>query len=101
MPAQYPLNSQEKSTVTKAVANVPVPPQSIRKSKRNDEVEQDRTAKLSKPAKSAPPTEFLSMSELADLEAAIEKFETQSGAKGTSTSRKDPFDPDVFNRQFR
>ncbi len=101
MPAQYPLNSQEKSSVTKAVANVPVPPQGIRKSRRVDEVEQDRNAKLSKPAKSAQPTEFLSMSELADLEAAIEKFETQTGANGTSAAKKDPFDPDVFNRQFR
>ncbi len=101
MPSQYPLNSQDKPSVTRAVANVPVPPHSIRKSKRIDEVEQDRTAKLSKPAKSAPPTEFLSMSELADLEAAIEKFETQTGSNGTSAAKKDPFDPDVFNRQFR
>ena len=101
MPAQYPLNSQEKSSVSKAVANVPIASQGIRKSRRIDEVEQDRTAKLSKPAKSAPPTEFLSMSELADLEAAIERLETQTGTNGTSTARKDPFDPEVFNRQFR
>ena len=101
MPAQYPLNASDKSDVTKAVANVPVPTPATRKSKRIDEVEQDRNAKLSKPAKSAQPTEFLSMSELADLEAAIEKFETQTGSNGTSAVKKDPFDPDVFNRQFR
>ena len=103
MPAQYPLTTQGTQSVSSAVANFPVAKPSIRKTKRTDEVEQDRNAKLSKPTKSAPPTEFISMSELADLESAIEKFERQSGAgvAGSVPAKKDPFDPDVFNRQFR
>ncbi len=103
MPAQYPSTTQAAQSVSSAVANVPVAKPSNRKTKRTDEVEQDRNAKLSKPAKSAPPTEFISMSELADLESAIEKFERQSGAgvAGSVPAKKDPFDPDVFNRQFR
>ncbi len=103
MPAQYPSTAQGAQSVSSAVANVPVAKPSIRKTKRTDEVEQDRNAKLSKPAKSAPPTEFISMSELADLESAIEKFERQSGSgvAGTAPAKKDPFDPGVFNRQFR
>lgn len=103
MPAQYPPTTPVAQNVSSAVANVPVAKSSVRKSQRTEEVEQDRNAKLSKPAKSAPPTEFISMSELADLESAIEKFERQSGsgAAGSASAKKDPFDPDVFNRQFR
>ena len=40
------------------------------------------------------------MSEISDLEAAIEKFEKQSGS-GAAQAKKDPFDPDVFNRKYR
>ena len=103
MPVQYPSTAQGTQSVSSAVANVSVANPSIRKTKRTDEVEQDRNAKLSKPTKSAAPTEFISMSELADLESAIEKFERQSGSgvAGSSAAKKDPFDPDVFNRQFR
>ena len=102
MPAQYPMNPPVAPSVTSAVANVPVAKSSARNSKLTDEVEKDRNAKLSKPAKSAPPTEFISISEIAELESMIEKFERQlgSGANG-SAAKKDPFDPDVFNRQFR
>ena len=102
MPAQYPAGqatskptSNSKSTVTSAPANST----SSRKSRWPGEVEQDRNAKLSKPAKSASPTEFLSMSELAELEAAINKFEKQTS--GGAQAKKDPFDPETFNRQFR
>ena len=101
MPSQYPLAPQTTSGVSPASAIVPVGKPHIRNSKRVDEVEQDRNAKLSKPAKSAPPTEFLSMSELADLESAIEKFEKQSNSGGATPAKKDPFDPDVFNRKYR
>ena len=42
------------------------------------------------------------MSEIADLESAIERFEEHLGSgAGSSAAKKDPFDPDVFNRQFR
>ena len=103
MPAQYPSTAQASQSVSAAVANVPVSKPSVPKTKRTDEVEQDRNAKLSKPTKSAPRTEFISMSELADLESAIEKFERQSGSGvvGSAQAKKDPFDPDVFNRQSR
>ena len=100
MPSQYPSVQPVASGVTAASANVPVNTPSVRNSKRLNDVEQDRNAKLSKPAKSAPPTEFLSMSEISDLEAAIEKFEKQSGS-GAAQAKKDPFDPDVFNRKYR
>ena len=103
MPAQYPSTTQGNSNVTTAVANVPLNKPTIRKSRQLDDVEQDRNAKLSKPAKSAPPTEFLSMSEIADLESAIAKFEKQfgAGASGSAPSKKDPFDPELFNRKYR
>lgn len=101
MPSQYPFMPPAASGVTPASANVPVNKPSGRNSKRVEEVEQDRNAKLSKPAKSASPTEFLSMSELTDLEAAIEKFEKQTAQGGKAADKKDPFDPDVFNRKYR
>ncbi|HUP78317.1 MAG TPA: hypothetical protein VM260_07095, partial [Pirellula sp.] len=102
MPAQYPMISPVAPSVTSAIANVPVAKSSVRKTKLTDEVEKDRSAKLSKPAKSAPPTEFISISEIAELESVIERFERQlgSGVNG-SAAKKDPFDPAVFNRQFR
>ena len=98
MPAQYPAvqaTSNPPSTVTSA----PAISSTSRKSRWPGEIEQDRNAKLSKPAKSAAPTEFLSMSELAELEAAIDKFEKQTS--GGTPAKKDPFDPEAFNRQFR
>lgn len=66
------------------------------------EEKQDRNAKLSKPAKSASSTVFLTGSEIADLEAMIERLETkQAAAKSKSNEAKDPFDPDIFNKKFR
>ncbi len=97
MPAQYPSSTAIGSEVSSAVANVPTTSKSRRFTER--EVE-DRNAKLSKPARNAPPTEFLSMSEIAELEKAIEKFENQTGAAGSSPIKKDPFAPDVFNRKY-
>ena len=103
MPAQYPSTNHGNSNVAPAVAIVPFNKQQGRNSKQLDYVEQDRNAKLSKPAKSAPPTEFLSMSEIADLESAIAKFEKQigDGSAGSTSTKKDPFDPELFNRTYR
>ena len=103
MPAQYPSTNQVNPSVSPAVAIVPVSKPTGRNSKQVDHVEQDRNAKLSKPAKSAPPTEFLSMSEIADLESAIAKFEKQigDGSAGSTSTKKDPFDPELFNRTYR
>lgn len=102
MPAQYPAasaTSDSTSNPQSTVTSAPAVSSTSRKSRWPAEVEQDRNAKLSKPAKSAAPTEFLSMSELAELEAAIDKFEKHTSG-GTQT-KKDPFDPEAFNRQFR
>jgi hypothetical protein len=64
---------------------------------------QDRKAKLSKPAKSAPPTVFLTGGEITDLESAIAELEKRTGSEAAvaPNAKKDPFDPDVFNRKFR
>ncbi len=103
MPAQFPSTTQANSNVPTAVSNAPVNKQAKSNSKHFGEIEQDRNAKLSKPARSAPPTEFLSMSEIADLESAIAKFEKQlgDGASGNGKTKKDPFDPELFNRAYR
>ena len=61
--------------------------------------EQDRNAKLSKPAdnsQSNPPgAGVISAGDIALLESAIDKLERQKKATG-----KDPFDPNVFNSKF-
>jgi len=123
MPAHYPLSAGAIATpVSPAVANMPIAtglestslpqpnvlpglkPTSTRKSRMIGEpVQKDRNAKLSKPAKTASPTEIVSMAELNDLESIIEKFEKQTvnGDANGSPTRKDPFDPELFNRQFR
>ncbi len=111
MPVQFPVASAVSgqaspavgAAVTSAVANIPTPNASTsnRKSRLLTEVEEDRNAKLSKPPKSAPDAEFLTMSEISQLEKAIEKFEKQTGGFDASSSKKDPFAPDVFNRKFK
>jgi hypothetical protein len=111
MPAQYPSTNQSGPAGTTAIANTPTSssaslnPATIkpttRRTFREEEVVQDRNAKLSKPAKSAQPTEVLSMSELSDLEAAIDRFEKQLADGGKGAAKKDPFDPNVFNRKYR
>jgi hypothetical protein len=98
MPKQYPANQAATSSPTVA-AGLASASSAIRNSRGPADVEQDRNAKLSKPARSASPTAFLSMSELAELESAIEKFEKQTA--GGVHAKKDPFDPEAFNRQFR
>ena len=99
MPKQYPV-VQAAPNSPNASAGLPPANASIRHSRGPADVEQDRNAKLSKPARSASPTAFLSMSELAELESAIEKFEKQTAGGGVQ-AKKDPFDPEAFNRQFR
>ena len=99
MPKQYPATQAAPISPT-AVAGLPSANASVRNSRGPAAVEQDRNAKLSKPAKSASPTAFLSMSEIAELESAIEKFEKQTAGSGVH-AKKDPFDPEAFNRQFR
>ena len=99
MPKQYPV-VQAAPNSPNASAGLPPANASIRHSRGPADVEQDRNAKLSKPARSASPTAFLSMSELAELESAIEKFEKQTAGGGVQV-KKDPFDPEAFNRQFR
>jgi hypothetical protein len=109
MPSQYPLsvapgNPNALPGVTQAVANLPVPTtqRASRSALRKPDEIQDRNAKLSKPAKSAPPTVFLSGSELADLETMIDQLEQKYKSGETAPpASKDPFDPDVFNKKFR
>lgn len=111
MPAQYPLaassNQPVGSTggVSQAVATSPVVEKDragrIRSAREFDG--QDRKAKLSKPAKSAPPAVFLTGGELSELEAAIDMLEKKAAANATgeANTNKDPFDPNEFNRKYR
>lgn len=109
MPAVYPVNKetdslQSKNSVTPATANMPLP-RSGRLSLsdlRRPEENPDRDAKLSKPAKSAPQL-FLTGSEISDLESMIDQLDKKYTTSDESSSRtkKDPFDPDLFNKKFR
>ena len=101
MPLKFPVVSAVGSEVKPAVANVPTSNATVRNPRRFTQEEEDRNAKLSKPAKPAAPTEFLSMSEIAELEKAIEKFEKKAGVTDSQSNKKDPFAPDVFNRKYR
>ena len=110
MPAQYPIaaipaQTANASTVTQAIATVPVAPNTrpSRASLGKSDDSQNRDAKLSKPAKTAAPAVFLSGSEIADLESTIEKLEQKFNGTDASKSsaNKDPFDVDSFNRKFR
>ena len=110
MPAQYPsaaipAQTANASTVTQAIATVPVAPNTrpSRASLGKSDDSQNRDAKLSKPAKTAAPAVFLSGSEIADLESTIEKLEQKFNGTDASKSsaNKDPFDVDSFNRKFR
>ncbi len=58
--------------------------------------EQDREAKLSKPTKSSSGPVGLSGDEIQQLERAIDQLEKRHSAQ----SKRDPFDPNVFNSQF-
>jgi hypothetical protein len=62
-----------------------------------DSVAEDRSAKLSKPAKSAPPPVVLNAAELQELESAISKLEKMElGSK----AQRDPLDPNEFNTKY-
>jgi hypothetical protein len=62
-----------------------------------DSVAEDRNAKLSKPAKSAPPPVVLNAAELQELESAISKLEKMElGSK----AQRDPLDPNEFNTKY-
>ncbi len=77
-----------------------IPKNSIRDTlrRRDDELpEQDRNAKLSKPAKSGPPPVVLNAAELQELEDAILKLEK---IESNGQTRRDPFDPAEFNAKY-
>lgn len=63
---------------------------------REQDVEQDRDAKLSKAPKSAEGPPVLSFEELNQLEAAIERLEKKHSKQKT----RDPFDPNYFNSTY-
>lgn len=62
-----------------------------------DAVVEDRSAKLSKPARSAPPPAILNAAELQELEDAIRKLEKLEGA---GKPFRDPLDPSEFNTKY-
>ena len=114
MPAQYPLGvvtgeRVPQGGVSQALAVAPANEAETKSQRGVDRAfekaldVQDRKAKLSKPAKSAPPTVFLTGGEITDLESAIAELEKRTGAEAAvaPNAKKDPFDPDVFNRKFR
>jgi hypothetical protein len=91
--------ASEPAPVTPAMALVPKNTfqQQTRRKTDDDFPQQDRNAKLSKPAKSAPPPVILNASELNEIEEAIAKLEQKHfEKKGT----RDPFDPSVYNAKF-
>jgi hypothetical protein len=91
--------ASEPAPVAPAMAIVPKNAfrEQTRRKTDEDFPQQDRNAKLSKPAKSAPPPVILNASELKEIEEAITKLEQKhSEKKGT----KDPFDPSVYNAKF-
>lgn len=91
--------ASEPARVAPAMAIVPKSAfrEQTRRKTDEDLPQQDRNAKLSKPAKSAPPPVILNASELKEIEEAIAKLEQKhSEKKGT----KDPFDPSVYNAKF-
>ena len=91
--------ASEPSPVAPAVAMVPKSSvqQQSRRGAQEGFPQQDRNAKLSKPAKSAPPPVVLNASELKEIEDAIAKLEQKhQEKKGT----RDPFDPSIFNAKF-
>lgn len=93
------IAASEPAPVAPAMALIPrnTVQQQVRRKTPEDSPQQDRNAKLSKPAKSAPPPVILNASELKEIEEAIDKLEQQhQEKKGT----RDPFDPSVFNARF-
>jgi hypothetical protein len=112
MPNRYPGSEAAKKPsastpeVTQAVATRAVSPVAETASRMElfkGIEKRDRDAKLSKGTKAGTPPVFLSGTELDDLEKAIQDLEQQyEGAESAkSIQKKDPFDPEVFNRKFR
>jgi hypothetical protein len=93
-----------QANVAPAVALIPksaVQRANQRKSKNErdglEAVVEDRTAKLSKPARSAPPPAILNAAELQELEDAIQQLEKlEAGGKPF----RDPLDPSEFNAKY-
>lgn len=88
------------SQVEPAIALVPkntLQKSNQRKRMMGEPVVGDRNAKLSKPAKSAPPAAVLNAAEIQELEDAIAKLERiEAGGK----PNRDPLDPSVFNAKY-
>lgn len=88
------------SQVAPAIALVPknmLQKSNQRKWMMGEPVVGDRNAKLSKPAKPAPPPAVLNAAEIQELEDAIAKLERiEAGNK----SNRDPLDPSVFNAKY-
>jgi hypothetical protein len=88
------------SQVEPAIALVPkntLQKSNQRKRMMGEPVVGDRNAKLSKPAKSAPPAAVLNAAEIQELEDAIAKLERiEAGSK----PNRDPLDPSVFNAKY-
>jgi hypothetical protein len=90
--------ASEPAPVTPAMALIPRNTvQQHRRKTTGDSPQQDRNAKLSKPPRSAPPPVILNVSELKEIEEAIDKLEQQHQEKNGT---RDPFDPSVFNARF-
>jgi hypothetical protein len=89
----------ESAPVAPAMALIPknAVQQAMRRRSAGDIPQQDRTAKLSKPPKSAPPPVVLDAAELKEIEDAISRLEQTHREQ---TSSRDPFDPNVFNAKF-
>jgi hypothetical protein len=113
MPNSYPLahestnitQANAPSAVQRASANVALGGSdavTLKDLLRNDEP-RDRQAKLSKPAKTASPPVLVTGSELADLETMIERLEKKYNGTDPSAveAKKDPFDPELFNKKYR
>jgi len=88
------------SQVEPAIALVPkntLQKSNQRKRMMGEPVVGDRNAKLSKPARSAPPAAVLNAAEIQELEDAIAKLERiEAGNKST----RDPLDPSIFNAKY-
>jgi len=95
-------HGQDVSSPQVAPAIALVPKNTMQKSNQRrrmmgETVAGDRNAKLSKPAKSAPPPAILNAVEIQELEDAITKLERiEAGSKPT----RDPLDPSVFNSKY-
>jgi hypothetical protein len=97
--SESPRGMPETKQVTPALALIPKNAMQSRSQRQaaNELPSPDRTAKLSKPAKSAPPPVILDASELAQIEDAIARLEQKHPE---NRAPRDPLDPSVFNEKF-